>query len=105
MTPTRRSLITGIGALLCAPAIVRASSIMPVKAWSDQWVRANSPMVRVVGTISSGGNVVFHYPTRERFSIGDLVYIGEDGYAYRHDSSRCPAPTESWRNPCVGAAV
>lgn len=28
----RRTLLRGLGALLCAPAIVRASSIMPVKA-------------------------------------------------------------------------
>lgn len=34
MTPSRRSLLTGIGALLFAPAIVRASSLMPVKAWA-----------------------------------------------------------------------
>lgn len=27
----RRQLITGIGAFLCAPAIVRASSLMPIK--------------------------------------------------------------------------
>ena len=31
----RRNLITGLGALLCAPAIVRASSLMPVKALKD----------------------------------------------------------------------
>jgi hypothetical protein len=30
---TRRSLLLGLGALLAAPAIVRASSLMPVKAW------------------------------------------------------------------------
>jgi len=32
---TRRLLLTGLGALICAPAIVRASSIMPVKSWDD----------------------------------------------------------------------
>lgn len=31
MTLSRRSLITGLGAIICAPAIVRASSLMPVK--------------------------------------------------------------------------
>lgn len=31
--PTRRGLITGLGALfLCAPAVVRASSLMPISA-------------------------------------------------------------------------
>jgi hypothetical protein len=33
---TRRSLLTGLGALICAPAIVRASSLMPVKAYLDE---------------------------------------------------------------------
>ena len=30
-TPNRRSLLTGALALVCAPAIVRASSLMPVR--------------------------------------------------------------------------
>lgn len=30
---TRRTLLTGLGAIIAAPAIVRASSLMPVKAW------------------------------------------------------------------------
>jgi len=29
---TRRSALVGLGALFCAPAIVRASSLMPVRA-------------------------------------------------------------------------
>lgn len=32
----RRNLITGIGALLAAPALVRATSIMPVKIWDAE---------------------------------------------------------------------
>jgi hypothetical protein len=36
MITSRRSLITGLGALfIAAPAIVRASSLMPVKAFVD----------------------------------------------------------------------
>lgn len=35
MITTRRTLITGMASLLVAPAIVRASSIMPVRAWDD----------------------------------------------------------------------
>ncbi len=31
----RRELLTGLGALLAAPAIVRASNIMPVKSFAD----------------------------------------------------------------------
>lgn len=30
--PTRRGFLTGLGALLAAPAIVRASSLMPVRS-------------------------------------------------------------------------
>lgn len=33
MDVTRRGLITGLTAFLAAPAIVRAGSLMPVKAW------------------------------------------------------------------------
>lgn len=33
--PTRRGLITGLASLIAAPALVRASSIMPVKPWND----------------------------------------------------------------------
>ena len=36
MTISRRSLFTGLAALVAAPAIVRATSIMPVKAMPVQ---------------------------------------------------------------------
>lgn len=42
MITTRRALLTGLGALLAAPAIVRASSLMPVKAWVDDGVALQS---------------------------------------------------------------
>lgn len=32
---TRRTLIKGIGLFLAGPAIVRAASLMPVKAWAE----------------------------------------------------------------------
>lgn len=35
MLISRRGLIVGGAGLICAPAIVRASSLMPVKAWVD----------------------------------------------------------------------
>jgi hypothetical protein len=31
----RRAFLTGIGAVIASPAIVRASSLMPVKVWRD----------------------------------------------------------------------
>jgi hypothetical protein len=35
---SRRSLITGFATLLCAPPLVRCTSIMPVKAWEREWI-------------------------------------------------------------------
>jgi hypothetical protein len=35
MLISRRGLITGLASLVAAPAIVRAGSLMPVKAWAD----------------------------------------------------------------------
>lgn len=32
LVPSRRGFLTGLGAILCAPAIVRVASLMPVKA-------------------------------------------------------------------------
>ncbi len=46
---SRRGLI---GALICAPAIVRASSLMPVKPWGQEFV-----------------------PSRA-FALGDVVFLG-----------------------------
>jgi hypothetical protein len=37
MEPTRRGLILGAMSLLAAPAIVRVSSLMPVKVWSVEY--------------------------------------------------------------------
>ena len=36
MILSRRGLITGLASLVAAPAIVRASSLMPVKVWGDE---------------------------------------------------------------------
>lgn len=36
MTPSRRGLIKGLGLLLAAPAIVRVSSLMPVRAYAEE---------------------------------------------------------------------
>ena len=38
MTLSRRSLITGLVSLVASPAIVRAGSLMPVKAFDPEWV-------------------------------------------------------------------
>jgi len=31
---SRRGILTGLGALICAPAIVRVASLMPIKSWA-----------------------------------------------------------------------
>lgn len=48
---TRRSLIAGFATLLAAPAIVRASSIMPVRPWAPT---SRSLRFRVAGTDAYG---------------------------------------------------
>ena len=49
MLLTRRSLFGGVAALLAAPAIVRVQSIMPVKAWSDQFTFNNYLLGQAAG--------------------------------------------------------
>lgn len=42
MIATRRSFITGLVGLIAAPAIVRATSIMPVKSWDTDLLGFNA---------------------------------------------------------------
>ena len=76
MTITRRGLITGLATLLAAPAIVRAGSLMPVKAWADP--------LAVIGYTDWGlGHMAVNLPCGERVYAGDLVRVGSDGKVYR----------------------
>jgi hypothetical protein len=50
---TRRSLIAGFATLLAAPAIVRASSLMPVRVF----VATRRPKFRIFGTDAHGNYV------------------------------------------------
>ena len=99
MLTTRRSLITGLATFLAAPAIVRATSIMSVKAWVPQ-----SPATVLVESsgfkgymglaqLKAEGEVVAFdaplsvaaYPVApgERILIGEPVFLNRrDGYAY-----------------------
>lgn len=45
MTPTRRGFIGGMAALFCAPAIVRASSLMAVRPVRSNTIRVMLPNV------------------------------------------------------------
>jgi hypothetical protein len=38
LIPSRRGFVTGLVGLVAAPAIVKASSLMPVKAWGESVV-------------------------------------------------------------------
>ena len=78
MTITRRGLITGLATFLAAPAIVRASSLMPVKALPD-------PMA-VIGVTDWGmGHMAINWRCGEPLNVGDLVRLGKDGKVYRVD--------------------
>lgn len=98
MTPSRRTLITGVAAFVAAPALVRASSLMAVKPWKDKVrYRATERYLNgPYGTISvcamdkHGNDAGFAVPAPEAqaFSVGanELVIAGdyviiEGGYA------------------------
>lgn len=73
---TRRGLITGIATFLAAPAIVRAGSLMPVKALPD-------PMA-IIGVTDWGmGHMAINWRCGEPIDVGDLVRLGADGKVYR----------------------
>ena len=89
MITTRRSLLTGLGALLAAPAIVRASSLMPVKAWVEEPLRATERFLQgpsgqiafrpLMGVSANKWAIV---GAGTRIHRGDVVCIKNDGYAY-----------------------
>lgn len=68
MNLSRRSLITGLASFVAAPAIVRAASIMPVKAWEPLYPS-------VYFTLNDGTMKRFVYDDYRRAwdEIADLV--------------------------------
>lgn len=54
MQPTRRGFLIGAATLLAAPAIVRASSIMPVKAFNSEPACSGSIETIISSVITSG---------------------------------------------------
>lgn len=79
MMLSRRGLIAGLGALLAAPAIVRASSLMPVKAFASPYM----PYMGLAQLKQEGAPVPFDYTAGEQIYAGDMVRIGDDGRVYR----------------------
>ena len=78
---SRRGLITGFGAsLLAAPAIVRASSLMPVRALPLEWTeyRWNDGMSDRDGIVRIG----YRYSTTGRIVRHTKLLMPEE---YQHD--------------------
>lgn len=114
MTLSRRSLFTGFAAILAAPAIVRATSLMPVKAFvgdgvalqstsHPEWVDvvpANFQPMRMLELAQlkvEGTAINFDYGLNSymigcgvRIRSGDGVSIGPDGCAYRMHADMTP---------------
>lgn len=67
---TRRTFLTGLTTIIAAPAIVRASSLMPVKAWSETSLVAPGLNLRGIIAESCG------------FARGDFVYDPETGISW-----------------------
>jgi len=70
----RRSLITGLISLVAAPAIVRAQSLMPVKAASDEIIALRVAPFTTDGIhpnlrslVGYAGKVVEYIPNADRF--------------------------------------
>ena len=70
---SRRGLITGLASFLAAPAIVRASSLMPVKArgplpYTDEWMLQTMYRQEYVAAFEQNCHAL---------KVGDLVLIGD----------------------------
>ena len=72
ITPSRRGLIGGVAAFLCAPAIVRASSLMPVKV-------VRSTRLYFTKIQWDGGVIGYHAIRTNNIYVGDLVGSYLDG--------------------------
>lgn len=67
---SRRGLIGGLAAFIAAPAIVRASSIMPVKAWND------------LAEFERAAAAAFQ-DFKEALHTGDFLAARDDGRVFR----------------------
>jgi hypothetical protein len=67
----RRNFIVGVTALIFAPAVVRASSIMPVKLWK-------TPIVKIGDNLLCNGAEVSVNDYPELFSVLRNTYCGSN---------------------------
>lgn len=70
ITSNRRQLITGLISLMAAPAIVRASSLMPVKAF----VLPDHREMRTFELTNYIGNTIY-VDRYSSFNLGDIITI------------------------------
>lgn len=66
----RRKFLAGLTGLICAPAIVRASSIMPVRGWVEPDMRWFLPTDRLPEVGASGGS---HFKISSFNNAGNLL--------------------------------
>jgi hypothetical protein len=83
MITSRRSFITGLAALITAPAIVRAGSLMPVKVMEPVW--------RVAG-YSEGALGCYG------LKLGDLVEFCGNTYRVISKQTYSGVPYRDWAN-------
>jgi hypothetical protein len=81
---SRRSFISSFIALVAAPAIVRVSSIMPVKAILpigpvEEFIGIIEDEVMIDGNLQFGEWKLFGYPTNRNFNTFDWDYPDERG--------------------------
>lgn len=76
---SRRGLIAGFASLLAAPAIVRASSLMPVKLWAPRewrcWYVAPAPTLDIVGDGSAERPFFSVSHAVNKAQAGDTIYL------------------------------
>jgi hypothetical protein len=85
IAPTRRGLITGLGAILAAPAVVRAESLMPI---SPEW--------RELHFVRPSSGAIVTRTSNVRISINGIV---RSGPVLVHPSDRVRVWHSS--NPCA----
>jgi hypothetical protein len=100
----RRSFLLGLGSLLCAPAVVRASSLMPLRAswhdWGeiviDDWVRPNGDRrLQDLGLLGKARDYALVRQLKvAKFELATIdmpfeyKFHAPDGEAYRHSMRR-----------------
>lgn len=80
----RRALITGIASLLVAPAIVRATSLMPIKGDIYRFWTATAPLLPPIEALGPDGKLDWgpYLGPTGRFSRGVWTFYGKHRNSY-----------------------